>query len=344
MRAIVLRNVPVIIVVLGSLCFGRSSFSQEAGRGVPAEREVPQGFGQLEHPPAMFKGGVDGEGRTFFLYGQPATNGKLIFTASNGFFDPGTCVATGKSDFPKVGDQDLIAPNFAKLEKWKQTGKSIRWHVWIAKPGTVYFDVRLQVDCRDAGSELDIAFAGQNRRVQTVPVNAGAAQPWRLEFEVAEAGEKTFTMSATRIANRTRGVGALFGVDVYGSAIEDARLLRARWRPAAVHGRYTSSQLRASRTWVMATRSTCDASSYSPITTPFGYYGTSFDARRRSRGTFNFSMWASGRRGAIPALEAMPHLLAAGSPTAEFSGFGHEGSGVKIRSLDPPMPNSTGSQ
>ena len=34
----------------------------------------------------------------------------------------------------------------------------------------------------------------------------------------------------------------------------------------------------------------------------------------------------------------MPHLLAAGSPEAEFSGFGHEGSGVKLRGWTP-MPD-----
>ena len=31
----------------------------------------------------------------------------------------------------------------------------------------------------------------------------------------------------------------------------------------------------------------------------------------------------------------MPHLLATGNPTAEFSGFGHEGSGVKLRGWEP---------
>jgi hypothetical protein len=88
----------------------------------------------------------------------------------------------------------------------------------------------------------------------------------------------------------------------------------------------------------MTTRSICDFSSYSPITTPFGYYGTSFGSDRRSNGNFNFSMWAAGARGTIPPLEQMPHLLAAGSPEAEFSGFGHEGSGVKLREWIP-MPD-----
>ena len=117
-------------------------------------RTAPESFGQLETPPVMFKGGVDGEGREFYLNGQPAENGKLIFTASNGFFEHGACVAMGESKLPKVGDEKLIRPNFAYLGRWKQTGRTIRWHVWIAKPSKVRFNVRMKVAGAAAGSQL----------------------------------------------------------------------------------------------------------------------------------------------------------------------------------------------
>ena len=41
----------------------------------------------------------------------------------------------------------------------------------------------------------------------------------------------------------------------------------------------------------------------------------------------------------MPPVFAMPHLLATGNPAAEFSGFGHEGSGVKIRNWEPYWRN-----
>lgn len=298
---------------------------------------APEGFGQLETPPALFRGGVDREGREFFLNGQPAQNGKLIFTASNGFFDPGVCRAGGESSLPKVGDT-LIGPNFACLHGWQRTGGSVRWHVWLARPGAVRFHVNMRVGPETAGSALQVSFAGASRSVTTVAAEPGTAQPWELVFDVTEAGEHRFAISATAVTNTKTGVGELHTVDVFGPAVEGAQMLRARWRPAAVHGGYACSGLESSRMWVMATRSLCDFSSYSPITTPFGYYGTSFGADRRSTGGFNFSMWAAGRRGEVPPLERMPHLLAAGSPEAEFSGFGHEGSGVKIRGWTP-MPD-----
>lgn len=246
----------------------------------------------------------------------------------------------GTSTLPKMGDENLIRPNFAYLGRWEQTGRTIRWHVWIAKPGKVRLNVHMEVAGAAAGSQLEVAFAGQSRTVITVAAGPTAAQPWDLVFDVAKPGEHTFAVSAMKIAGTNKsGVGELHTVDVYGPAIEGAQLLRARWRPAAVHGGYTCSKLKASRMWVMATRSVCGFYSYSPITTPFGYYGTAFNADRRSNDGFNFSMWASGRKGTVPPLERMPHLLAAGSPNAEFGGFGHEGSGVKIRGPWVPMPD-----
>ena len=330
-------KVSLLLVVLGiasghAFTFAQTSFADSS------TGPIPPGFGQLRAAPKLFHGGVDDQGRAYLLNGQSAQGGKLILTASNGFFDNGTCRASGESSLPKVGDDDLIKPNFAVLDQWKRTQGTLRWHVWLPKPGEVRFSVNMQIGNEAAGSRVEVKFAGETRTVTTTPSSQDKPQPWNLKFDVAEPGEHTITLAATKIANPQSGVGKLHTIDVYGSAVNDAQLLRARWRPAAVHGGYASSSLDQSRMWVMTTRSTCDFSSYSPITTPFGYYGTSFEPDRRAKGGFNFSMWAAGSRGKVPPLEQMPHLLAAGSPDAEFSGFGHEGSGVKLRGWTP-MPD-----
>ena len=189
----------------------------------------------------------------------------------------------------------------------------------------------MTVSKQQAGSQLTVSLAGESRRVTTVQASTDSAQLWDLTFAVAKAGEHTVSFSANKIEDARLGVGEVHTVDVFGPAIRNSQLLRARWRPAAVHGGYSSSTMTQSRMWVMTTRSACNFSSYSPITTPFGYYGTSFDRDRRVSGGFNFSMWAAGRGKNVLPLERMPHLLAAGSRQAEFSGFGHEGSGVKLR-------------
>lgn len=299
---------------------------------------VPDGAGQLETAPAFTRGGLDDDGREYFVNGQPAKNGKLILTASNGFFTPGICRASGESSLPKSGDDKLIALNYAILSNWKKTDGTIRWHFWLARPGQVRFNVHLNVIEKAAGSKLGVSFGGVTHQVETVASPPDQPQPWNLTFDVQEPGEHTFEMAALMIANSQTGVGELHRIDVHGPGVQDSQLLRARWRPAAVHGGYASTRVDQSRMWVMATRSTSNSSSYSPITTPFGYFGTSFDADGRSVGGFNFSMWAARRGGDAPPLKQMPHLLAAGSPDAEFSGFGHEGSGVKLRGWTP-MPD-----
>jgi hypothetical protein len=327
---------PILLALSGAIATAQESRTK---RGVATIADTaPEGNEQLETAPALFKGGVDDQGREFYLNGQLAQESKLILTASNGFFDSGTCRANGESSLPKIGDEALIKPNFAFLGQWKETRGTIRWHLWLSQPGAVRFNVNMRVAKDAAGSELTVVFAGKTHTVTTVESSPGTPQPWNLVFDVANPGEHTITLSASKITQPKSGVGELHTIDVYGPAINKAQLLRARWRPAAVHGGYSCSTIKQSRMWVMTTRSMCDFSSYSPITTPFGYYGTSFESDRRTKGGFNFSMWAAGSGGTVPPLEQMPHLLAAGSPEAEFSGFGHEGSGVKLRGWTP-MPD-----
>ena len=293
--------------------------------------EPPEGFGQLEKEPAMVDGGRDEQGREFSYLAQPAVNGKLVLTASNGFFSGRVATARGVSDLPKVGDAKLIAPNFASLD-WLGGDHSLRWHVLIKKPGEVFLSAHLGVT--QAGSIVKASLGSEHKMVTTAVSDAGEGQPWELRFQVDEPGEYLLSLQAKEVAGRK--VGDLHRIEVFGPAVEGASLLRARWRPAAAHGNYDTSEGSDTKLLVFSTRSEIPASSYSPITTPFGYYGTSFDDQGRSTGSFNFSMW--GKPNAAGDLKVMPHLLGVGSPDGEFSGFGHEGSGVKPRGWQP-MPD-----
>ncbi len=85
--------------------------------------------------------------------------------------------------------------------------------------------------------------------------------------------------------------------------------------------------------WVFETRPVAKTSSYSPLTTPFGYFGTSFkDAGRIPPGSgFNFSMWIAGRNAteALP-IEKMTRLIGTDLPDAHYSTFGSEGTGIRF--------------
>ncbi len=293
--------------------------------------EAPDGNGQLGMNLELIEGGVDQLGRKFSYRGQRESNNKLILTASNGFFDKKGIVAKGQSKLPKAGDEDLIATNFGYLE-WREPNHSMRWHVLVARPGKVALQVFMEAT--DPGSKVEISFGDQVQKVTTAKSTADKAQPWDVAFDVKKPGEYRVTISATD--TRRGSIGNLHRIDLYGPAIADAHLLRVRWRPAAAHGSYDTTKVSDAKLLVFTTRSMVPISNYSPITTPFGYYGTTFDNDRKSGGGFNFSMW--GKKGAEHDIKQMPHLLGVGSPEGEFSGFGHEGSGVKPRGWEP-MPD-----
>ncbi len=297
-------------------------------------KQGPLGNGQLEIAPKLIPGGIDDDGRKYSYLGQPAGEKKIIFTASNGFFTKGTCTAAGESSLPKVGDETLIAPNYGWLEKWKDTAGTLRWYVHIAKPGKLRLQTFLEVSGQEPGAEIEIQLGDQLETMTTGSSDGMKPQNWDVVFDVPEPGEYQISLRAASIPNSS--VGKLHRIEAFGPALDGAHLLRVRWRPAAVHGGYESRKAGDTNLLVMTTRSTEPISSYSPVTTPFGYYGTSFTAEQRSNGEFNFSMW--GQDGAMSDLKQMPHLLGIGSPVGEFSGFGHEGSGVKARGWTP-MPD-----
>jgi hypothetical protein len=113
--------------------------------------------------------------------------------------------------------------------------------------------------------------------------------------------------------------------------------LRKRWRPSAAHARFSSS---SDPDGVQLVIMEMDAKPgpldfYAPITTPFGYYGPTWKADGLVSTGFNFSLWSYGRGAEEPPIERLSHLIAIGDPNAKFSGFGHEGTGVKIRGWEP---------
>lgn len=131
--------------------------------------------------------------------------------------------------------------------------------------------------------------------------------------------------------------GSLERIELSGPGLEEARLLRARWRPSAVHAGFTSSSLgkENSRLWIMEVRPLPSQNDfYSPITTPFGYFGSTFNADGTSSG-INFSMWSFSAGKQEPPIAQLSHLLAVGSAQATFDGFTHEGTGVKPRKWNP---------
>ncbi len=281
-------------------------------------------------PVVQFTAGEKGvDGAEIVYNGQAAADGRIVLDATNGFFDERTFIASGPQ--PMLPEDDgLINASFESLQfrDPKRSGAA-RWHVWIETPGTI--EAKLFLDSPPQTQwQLQIG-----SEAQTLTVDVQSAQPpaaASLSFEVKQAGKLVIQLSC--LTSPLPMQAEIERIELTGPVIRDAKLLRVRWRPAAVHTRYYAPpECREPTMWVFETECVTPVSSYSPITTPFGYFGTSFIDGKIPRGAgYNFSMWAANNKAdEAPTLEAMPQLIATGHPEATFSSFGHEGTGLKLR-------------
>ncbi|MFT4841754.1 MAG: hypothetical protein ACI8UD_002459 [Planctomycetota bacterium] len=250
---------------------------------------------------------------------QKATGDTLRLHANSCFFDGPGLQCKGQGPAVTEGDRLNGGKSFDTIAGIA-VGNQVSWYVHVLAAGECEVELQASNDVRtQAALELLI----DERRI---PLNAKTAT---LRFD--RAGVHRIRLSSTAKAPLN-----IHGLALTGDAIQGASLLRTRWRPAAAHAKFSSSSLEAgTRVWIMEMDAAPgDARFYAPMTTPFGYFGPSWTAEGIPTG-MNFSMWSFGRGKQEPPIEQLSHLLAVGHPSARFDGFGHEGTGVKLRGWNP---------
>ncbi len=210
--------------------------------------------------------------------------------------------------------------SFTSIEGLNNRGQRVVWPLWLHAGGTIEATLYAQ------GNGTLGVMLGDEKAAFT-SARGGA----KVLFKKAQKGRVDLVISPVSFR------GSVQKIVLGGSGINGAQLLRARWRPSAVHSGFGSSTLgsRQSRLWIMEVRPVWgEQGFYGPITTPFGYFGSTFRADHTSGGV-NFSMWSFAAGKQEPPLPQLSHLLAVGSPQASFGGFSHEGTGVKLRDWNP---------
>lgn len=264
---------------------------------------------------------------------QSNSDGVLVLDANNGFFDSGSFRAEGKFPAPK-NEKDFIRDHFKFLKPIsnKLVGTA-RWHFWLEETGNVEIQFLMKVPKQDKSQKWRVELDNQSK-VFTTKISDGTGPQASIKFNLESAGKQT--LSIRQIGNSRFAGTEIRQIKVVGKPVKNAKVIRARWRPAAAHARFRSSTCSRTQMWVFESQSQTKSSSYSPMTTSFGYYGASFGADGNAAGGVNFSMWAASSKAKdLPPLDQLPRLLSTGNAKAEFSGFGHEGSGVKIRNWEP---------
>ena len=273
---------------------------------------------------------IPGRSEKFHLL-QGSRDGYLILTPNECFFPELGLTAAGDGMVPDMENLNG-GKSFGHVEGW-DPGEATQWGVWVDQPGEAVLRVRMSGS--SAGGEFEINVGG-HQKTFTAPAGDGAAPTLATEFtcRLEDRG-----LHEIRITNREQPGDdtKLHWVELAGPAIEGASVLRKRWRPAAAHTRFSTPKATDGvRMWIMEMDAVPgELGFYAPITTPFGYYGPSWNADGTVKSGMNFSLWSYGRGQKEPPVKELSHLLAIGNQAAKFSGFGHEGTGVKIRGWEP---------
>jgi len=263
---------------------------------------------------------------------QRTKDERLVLTANESFFPKLglACLTREKNNTGKTGDIAELnkGESFSAIGKW-DTGDIAQWGLFLERAGDV--QVRVRCNVPDDAAEFEVRI-GQSSAIITTNKKTDA-QVISGHLRVEQQGFNTLQLRCTQASSGCN----ITSVELSGPCIADAAVLRKRWRPAAAHTKFTSSKSHGPlRLWVMEMDAVPgELSFYSPITTPFGYYGPSWQANGKVNSSFNFSLWSFGRGKQAPPIEQLSHLLAAGDRKASLGGFSHEGTGVKIRNWEP---------
>ena len=286
----------------------------------------------LDSPVLMAPLSPDGAKLDLRYKGQVAKGGRIDLTAANGFFD--RCFEALEPQKAAPGDEGLIGTGFGSLGRLSDgVPGTARWHLWCAEAGEIQATFFMQVPAREAGHPWVIRVGDESHTLKAHASDGQPAQEQTLTFTVKQPGKITLAIDCTKTppAAETR----IHSIRLTGSAVAKASLLRTRWRPSAVHTHFFApDDCPTPNMWVFETKPVTEATSYSPLTTPFGYFGTSFKTGGRvpEGAGFNFSMWIAGRDATqAPPIDQMVRLIGTDLPAAGYSTFGGEGTGVKFR-------------
>lgn len=292
-----------------------------------AEDSSPvEGDGQLGAPISWID--VPGTKNQFYM-AQRSRDGRLLLTPNEAFFPKKGLTASGIGGVKDVNNLNG-GKTFKLIENWN-SGDVAEWGIHVKRPGKL--TVKLWMSALGPRDRFTLQLDESKKQIRIPPFTDKPGLAATTTFVVSEPGIHLLKI----VCDSKSSSSKLHWIDVAGEAAINSAVLRKRWRPAAAHTKFSSSSSPENvRMWVMEMDAVPgELGFYSPITTPFGYYGPTWKADGTVNSSFNFSLWSFGRGKSEPPVAQLSHLLAIGNPQATFGGFDHEGTGVKIRNWEP---------
>ena len=258
--------------------------------------------------------------------------GVLVFTPNESFFSPvGTLLAHQKDK--TSGNIYNKYENYDYIHSWSKVGDTILFGLNLKNKGNVKIQPEMAIAYGQNGSEI-YAYLDSNRKEFTVASSGGEGIYLiqdGIEFKDVEPGFHVIKLQLKSLAKDGAEIGKLNKVHISGTGVHEAEVVMRRYRAKAVHCKWGTESTNPVEISVHElTIKSKTVSYYQPITTPFGYTGSTWNKDTQTFGGYNFSLWSYGAKDPIPPFYQESHLIAVG-PGLKLGSYGHEGTGVKPR-------------
>ncbi|GAA3568674.1 DUF3472 domain-containing protein [Snuella lapsa] len=269
----------------------------------------------------------------------------LIFTPNESFFSP---IGTLRANLRDKTSGNAYNKNeyYDYIHNWSVLSDTIVFGIDIKTPGSLTIKPEMAIPSGQEGSILNIYL--DNTSKESVLKATGSVENYQIQegvtFDNVNTGFHILKLQLKTLQNSGAEIGRFNNLHISGKATKDAENVMRRYRANAVHcswGTESSNPVEISVHELTIISKSQDF--YQPITTVFGYTGSTWDKDTQSFGGYNFSLWSYGENDPVPPFYQESHLIAVG-PGLVFGSYGHEGTGVKPRGPNPYVDKNVSTQ
>ena len=295
----------------------------------------PTGPVNLNQPTTFTIVSADGKAKSSYIVKVNKTyRNKQLIDANRVFFTGSLRNHVQKG---VIGEEQNQKKHFDYTYDWDAPSDTLVWGLDVKKPGNLSITPSLELPATQKGSVIEISIDDEKKEMTLLSAYGTTvfSEQATAHFHINKTGRHTVKMAIkSKMANGE--VAKAQGIYVSGDAAANLTPILLRWRPSAIHCKWQNSTNPKNIEIAIheVTIKSDHIGSYSPITTPFGYYGSTWDATLQQFGGVNFSLWSFGAKENPPTVEKFSHLIASGKGL-HIDGFNHEGTGVKCRGKNP---------
>ena len=191
---------------------------------------------------------------------QISPDGFLILTPNNVFFETGHGFTStdDSGNGANLPDADMTQnKEYQSLIGWTAVGARLDWPVFFLRTGSLYLAIDIiadnsTIDASGNGATIEVIL--ENRETMTTEIksfvikeNSTAPHYTQAIVSIPVAAEGLYFVSLRATIIPMSQVGTFKKITLSGDSVTASELVRARWRPAAVHLGFTSTELPSHR-------------------------------------------------------------------------------------------------